>query len=309
MHSIKKINVACCLATILVFSLPACAKKESDVTHPPIRILRTVNGKISGMKQFLEISWGACHASKGNVNPPPISLPSDAVLSKINLIEEENLFDQDMYAFYITQSIIYSDPKNNCQLTIYKKRTVEVSKSCGYMVSASGDNINVITGEKKSGPSGLKEASMSETPACLDGKIKEKREKRNEKIPSEHTSLGVKCFWSGQDLEQDVSELLKMVGKTEKIKSEPDPDQFDTCLYEKMPTYLYKDSSKPIILKTKGNLVNKYGQDISMATSGLHLQQDLKEFSDGTPISPDRFSRATIEAFSRLPSKEALSIK
>ena len=277
---------------LLALTLPAvtaCAEKKGEAP-PPIRVVRAGYGDVATLRDNIDASVQGCYLIK-KLPPVPTKLPSDATLAKLAVVEEEELFDGQMWAKYETRRSIGGDASQGCRLTLFVHRAATVERSCESRVRGQNELLGPMMDMEN--PSSAAPTVVDESLSALACKAG-RGELDRQGVASEDAG-GARCQWTA-----DV--IAHKLGKT---GSGAAPDAFDTCLYEKLPTYYFEGQGRPVVLKTRSGNPSMTGTDISKIFGEAAAPGNLKliAFSDGGAIDGARFKRAAVDAFVKLPAR------
>jgi hypothetical protein len=226
-------------------------------------------------------------------------MPSDEALAKLAVHEEEELFDGQMYAFYKTHRTFAADWSQGCEVVLFTERSAHTERTCESRIFGQTNLDEKMGKPNASGDKTIIEEDSEPWPSC-----NEKLARTDYKgLPSDDAG-GVLCQWTSLALSRQVARLL---GTTPPREPEDDPFA-DTCVYEKLPEYHFRANNRLVTLKTRGSTKSRAGNDLSPMFGDLPAIQNKKlvQFSDGKPIPAERFTRAAMEAFLKLPGVTAV---
>jgi len=285
--------------------LAATALVAAAVENPPIRVLRVGHGDVAAMKDNIKMSVEGCRAVK-KLPPGPVKLPSDETIAKLAVFEEEELFDGALWAKYETQRSIWADVRGNCQLALFVHRSASVERTCESRVRGQ----NALIGELVSfegpppPPPAVEEDKLGRL-AC-DAKS---HPIDVQGLPTEAVA-GTTCVWHADILGKMMSKIPAFAAKAKAKGTGKDKDAFDTCLYAGRPNYAYEGQARPVILRTHSGNKSMTGLDMSKVFGEIAATNlTATEFSEGTPISKAKFSRAAVESFIKQPTKTAIGVE
>lgn len=265
---------------------------------PPIRVVRAGFGNLEGLKNNIMVSVAACLSVRypGSVAPDLESLlPPDEVLAKLRIIEIEELFDGQMWAEYKTFRTIAADKTQGCGLALFSQRSVDVERTCELTMSG-------LTDLRRRMDAAVPDEETSDQAEIMEDRFEYQSCAAKlhlidfESTPSEDAGAA-RCKWTMSAIA--ASSLLG--GEAPQQGGDP---VFDLCAYEKLPQYHYRGKVRTVALKSQSNNLTLGGNDLGKligATTAFGNQR-LIEFSDGTPISASRFTKAAMSEFLRLPS-------
>ena len=271
---------------------------------PPIRVLRIGHGRLPALKQNITVSVEACRAVK-HLPGGPVNLPSDAVLSQLGLLETEELFDGARWAVYEVQRSIAADAANGCQLAMFVHRTATVEQACDWRVRGSNAAIGAMADFESPAPA---------APEVQDDKLSAQSCSTRRRAADDSTAGlpiedagAARCVWSSALIARSMAKAAALAGLA---PSSADNRGADTCLYEKRPYYEGAGARRAVVLKTRGELRGASGVDITTIFGAAKaIEQQLSAFSDNQPIPAARFTRASVDAFVRLPAKASVGMQ
>jgi hypothetical protein len=294
------------VALFAAFALfTAIAAVAADTSAPPpIRVLRVGHGRLPALKQNITASVEACRAVK-HLPAGPVILPSDAVLSQIGLLETEELFDGARWAVYEVQRSIAADASNGCQLAMFAHRTATVEQACEWRIRGSNALIGAMVDFESPSPAApqVQDDKLSAQSCSTRRRVSDDS---TAGLPSEDAG-GTRCVWSSALIARSMAKVAALAA----IAQRGGDDQgADTCLYEKRPYYEVAGARRAVVLKTRGALRGSNGVDITtIFGEAKATEQQLSAFSDSQPIPVARFTRASVDAFVRLPAKAAVGVQ
>lgn len=249
----------------------------------PIRVLLRGYPRPATIQQSLELLSHACWTGKG-LPPVPVPALSDALLRQSPDIETEELFDGERWAKYTITATFVVDPAN-CQPIVWRSFGVEVIDGCRRALNGS---MGSYMPDEDKAP----QATVFDRPVNCRSRPA-KREMDLSGLPTDDAGLGVQCVWSADIV---ARALKKPVGNR---------SGSDTCIYARRPSVHFPSDSKDVPVRMRLDNRNVHGGDIG-AMVPMPAELKLVEFSDGSPISPTRFTREAVEAFLRQPYKQAI---
>lgn len=262
----------------------------TQAAEAPLRVVREGRPDLPGLRKFVNISYGACLTSKGlPVAPAPAM--SDAALSSLLVHEEEELFDGKKWAKYETHRAVGADfTTPDCKLVIFHARSVQIETTCESSLAGDTATLSELM-SPEGGPVPKPDVREDKGPQPECDQPRHDVDLRG--LRAEDAGHGAQCVWNAD-----------LVARASGAKSAGDAS-FDICLYVKRPFYYVKGLGRAVVLKSRST-------DRSM--TGAYLPQNIGQIagygnstlvslSDGQPISNDRFSRSSAEAFLRQPVK------
>ena len=273
-------------------ALGACDAPAQTEQTSPIRVVRVGRPDVAAMKKVIAGHWAMCRSGKdGRIATGSAPLPSDEYLSEFRAEESEDLFDGKWMAKYHTSRMIHPDIHRDCELTVYTARTAYIEHACKHQIGGSTTPIVALL--------------IGETPWAYEVD-EQKRECGNDRrdppkdvsgLPAESAG-NARCVW-------DSKTLFPGSAGSRSSSSEEKERGVDICLYARLPTYPFGDGRYPVILKVRQLDKFSFGgpQIPELLMASVVLKEDPIAFSDGDPISPQRFTRAAMESFLKQPTR------
>lgn len=251
----------------------------------PLRLVLRGYAHPATIQEYLELLSHACWTSKG-LPAAPVPLLSAAQLQQAPQEQNEELFDGERWAMYTTNAAFVVDP-SNCQPIILRSFHVNVIDGCrGALRGHKGTPL--YNGNE------IAQTMVFDDPVGC-ARRQTKRETDLSGLPVDDAGLGVQCIWTADIV---ARELKMPLGKRSGT---------DTCLYARRSHVAHPSGTKRVVVRMRLDNRNDRGGDVG-AIIPMAAEMKLAEFSDGTPISPTRFSREGVEAFLRQPHKQALGV-
>jgi hypothetical protein len=284
-------NVPSFTAAIAAFAVTAA--HADDTT--PIRVHRTGHPNAEAYRDNIAVMVEGCRAAL-KLPPTPAALPTADALAKLVLFEQEELFNGPLWARYETQRDVAPDATAGCKLVTFVHRSVRIERGCEWRIRGNtaliGDQESFQSPKPALPPQIVREDAGS--PQCS----RKPRTRDYSGLKSEDAGQGVRCFWASDMLRASMSRIG--------MNTPPaDPKAMDFCHYDKLPYYQVGGLSRPVTLKSRGEMRNERGTDLSTFFGGIRGAglPVLTAFSDGTPIEPARFTQAGAQAFLSQPAK------
>ncbi|MBQ0945562.1 hypothetical protein KAK07_19640 [Ideonella sp. 4Y16] len=253
----------------------------------PIRVLLRGYAQPAAIHESLQLLSDGCRLLKGQANVPVPPLPAE-LLRRTPQVETEDLFDGDRWARYETTADFVVEPAS-CLPIIWRGFSVRVLDGCRRELI--GNKGSPMPGDGEAPKTSLIESAGR----CSGRPIGRAPDMSG--LPVDDAGLGVSCIWSSDFM---AREMKLPLGQREARST-------DTCVYARRPTVALPSGRKDVVVRNRLDLRNERGGDIG-ALFPVVGDHRLAEFSDGTPISPTRFSREGVEAFLRQPHKQALGV-
>lgn len=283
-------------ALALAGAWPLAASAQDSPS--PLQVKRIGLGDVAGMKGPIGASVEACRVAK-QLPPGPVPLPSDALLAKLVVHEEEEFFDGGRWASYRTQRGVRADPQSaDCRLMVFAHRAVAIEQTCDTRLSGATPSLGELSDPSQPLPPRFE---MRSSAASKAGCGRRQKPEDLSGLPVQDAN-GTPCVWSA-DL---LAKMMRAAGMA--AKGHADDDAFDTCVYARQPSHVYQGHRRMVVLKTSSSDRTLSGDkltDMVGEAKGFSHQQ-LASFSDGTPVAASRFTRASAEAYLRQPAKTAL---
>ena len=273
--------------------LTGCGAAQADGGGPPLRIVRAGLPDVAGLRKFIEVSHEGCLAAKG-LPPSPAPTVADAVLSKLQVHEEEELFDGKRWAKYEVYRAVGADAASQCKLMVFHSRSVQIEVTCESSIEGTGATLTELM-DPQSGPAPKPDLQERKggSPEC-----DAPREAHDiTGLPTADAGQGTQCVWNND-----------LVARTAGVKAGGDPGSYDMCLYSKRPFYYVKGHGRPVVLKSRSDDRSQTGAYLPTFVGQIAGFGNVKlvSIADGAGISAERFSRAAAENFLRQPMKTAI---
>jgi hypothetical protein len=285
----KSLRYAGLVSVALV--LAACQGAADSEPVRPLRVVRIGHSDLLAMKKGISDMWSLCRISKGqHESAKPVQLLSDSYLERFPTEETEELFDGQHWASYQTVRNILPDHERDCLLTVYVERSVAIEHACRSFMSGRTTTIDEMLNMGKpprhelyerQQPCGAKRSPADDVKG----------------LPTEAAG-SAQCVWESQ--------ILERVGSAAGFPtSEETYRGWDFCLYDRFTQYPFGDGRRSVVLKTRKLDINSMvGTPLpELLRAYTVFSTNPVSFSDGEPIPPHRFSRASMESFLRQPSK------
>ncbi|MEK8031085.1 hypothetical protein AACH06_09690 [Ideonella sp. DXS29W] len=266
-----------------------CSMAAASV-EPPLRVVRQGRPDLPGLRNFAQVSYEGCLASKGQAPKPAPAMP-DAALAALLVLEEEELFDGNKWAKYEVRRAVgadYSTP--DCKIVVFHERSVTIETTCQSSLTAVGARLGDLMDENGAPvPKPEIHEEKASNPEC----DQPRHEVSLKGLRADDAGQGAQCVWNAD-----------LVARAAGAKTGADA-AFDICLYTKRPFVYVKGLGRPVVLKSRSNDRSLTGEYIPAMFGQLagYGNANLVTLSDGQPISVDRFSRSSAEAFLRQPVK------
>jgi hypothetical protein len=291
-HQRACVAIFCCLA-----GLVGCGAGNAQDHKNPIYIHRVGVGNVEGLKLNIAASIEACRVAKKLPDAPKV-LPPDGYLSKLVLWEDEEYFDGGRWAGYGVQRSVLADPStNDCKLMLFVSRGVTIEQTCESKVSASMPSTMEMADPFDPKPQLAKINNNASPSPCT----KKKKPWVVDGLPTHNSGNGTLCVWAADVMAATAQKAgIKAEGHNEITQ--------DFCLYAKQPQYLWRGHQRFVTLQTSGSNRSLAGKDTSeiRGEDRAISNQWLQAFSDGTPISANRFTIEGARAFMEQPAKIGL---
>lgn len=268
---------------LIALGLLPCALMAAETG--PIRVLLRGYAQPAAIRDNLQLQSDGCRLLKGQEIVPVPPLPAE-LLRRTPQVETEDLFDGDRWARYETTADFVVDPAN-CLPVIWLGFSVTVLDGCRRELNGHKGNRMPVDGETP-------RTSLIETALRCNGRPIGRTPDMSG-LPIHDAGLGVGCIWTSDFM---AREMKLPSGRTDNRGT-------DTCVYARRPTVALPSGNKDVVVHKRLDLRNDRGGDIG-ALFAVVEDFRLAEFSDGTPISPTRFTREAVEAFLRQPYKQAI---
>ena len=251
----------------------------------PIRVLLRGYALPAAIQDNLQLRSDGCRLLKGLEPVPVPPLPAE-LLRRTPQVETEELFDGDRWARYETTADFVVDPAS-CLPIIWRGFSVTVLDGCTRELNGHKANPTPSNGEAP-------KTSLTETAIRCSGRPIGRIPDMSG-LPIDDAGLGVGCIWTSDFMARE----MKLPLGQQKNRGT------DTCVYARRPTVALPSGSKDVVVHNRLDLRNDRGGDIRTLFAVVGDFR-LAEFSDGTPISPTRFTREAVDAFLRQPYKQAI---
>lgn len=249
----------------------------------PLRVVLRGYAHPATLQEYLELMSNVCWTDKG-LPAAPVPTLSAAQLQQAPLEQSEELFDGERWAKYTTHAIFVVDP-SNCQPIVLRSFGVDIIDGCrGALRGHKGTPL-------EKGNEIARAIVFDDPVVCTQRRTMRVIDLRG--LPVDEAGLGVQCIWTEDIVDRNLKVPLGKRSST------------DTCLYARRTHVAYPSGTKSVVVRMRLDNRNAHGGDIG-ALFPMAAEMKLAEFSDGTPISPTRFTRAGIEAFLSQPHKQAL---
>lgn len=280
--------------SLLPVALTLCVSAHAQDSTSPIYVKQVATGRLEGIKNSIELSVQACRSSKKLPLNAPIAMPPDSYLEKLLLVENEEYFDRANYAKYSTSRRVAANPNSaDCKLMLFHRRHVWAGEVCASSGTGGGTTpITDLTDFENPKPPAV---TWLNEPASRAGCGKKAKSYDIQGLPIEDAG-GARCVWQ--------SDILAKSMRAAGLRAEghkKDGKAADFCLYEKQPLYVHNGHHELVVLKSSGSTKDDVIDELT-GESTAHLNHRLAAFSDGTPISADRFSRSAVQAFLSQPA-------
>lgn len=285
------------LTAFLAVGLLACAVPTfAAETLPAIHVVRVGHGNVAGLRLNAQTAISACQAVKG-LPVQPLPIPSDAELAAMELVVEEEYFDNDRWALYKTVRHLGADAQAGCQLAVFFERTAKLETGCEAATHARAKVPDIM----------LDFNSPPNQPApTVDDSVRSRTGKCNSRpfttdistLPTANAGSGAQCIWASTLARQALG---KPPGTAE-------PDGADFCYDAKRPYYIHNGVKRHVLLKSAIPETNAAGTHMpSLIGAMASVSYRLKSLQESPSLPAVKFTRGAAEAFVNLPRKQTLA--
>ncbi|WP_374676079.1 hypothetical protein [Ideonella sp.] len=272
------------------------AQPAADDTNP-LHLRRVGLGNVEGMKLNIGVSIEACRVAKKLPLDAPKEMPSDEMLAKLVVIEDEEYFQGGRWAQYSTHRSVLADPSSaDCRLALFISRGVTIEQTC-----ESRYSVGVPSPQKMADPQKPEPPVATVTTGPGDSCRRKRQRMSVQGLPLQNAGDGTACVWAADAL----AASMRAAGL--KAKGHDDQKQ-DFCLYARQPEYLWRGHIRQVVLKSSSSDRSLAGKDVSDLFGDVRgfSNQRLLSMTDGQPIPAERFSPSAAQAFVQQPAKSPL---
>lgn len=290
-------RIAHWLTPLLPVGLLACALPTSAADPlPAIHVVRVGHGNVVGMRLNAQTAISACQAVKG-MPVQPLPLPSDAELAAMELVVEEEYFDNDRWALYKTVRHLGADAQAGCQLAIFFERTAKLETGCEDATHARAKVPDIMA--DFNAPPNRPAPTVDDSVRSRSGKCNSRPFTANiSALPTANAGAGAQCIWASTLLRQSLG---KPLGSAE-------PDTTDFCYYAKRPFYIHNGVKRHVLLKSVVPETNAAGTHMPSLVGALpSASYQLKSLQESASLPASKFTRGGAEAFVNLPRRQSLA--
>lgn len=279
-------------------TVSARAAPDAPDSRSPIHLHRVGTGDVEGLKKGILMSVEACRVIKQLPGGAPVQMPSDATLARLAIAETDEYFDGANHAVFNTSRLVWADPRSgSCELRVFHERHAWAGQECGAGFWGGTTLLGALVDMSQPAPPQVETGIRA---AALAGCGRRAHRYDTSGLQSEDASLGVRCVW-----ESDIiAKSLRAVGVSAPGHAKDSP-AIDFCLYERQPAYVVQGHSETVVLKSAGGSPSDVMNQL-MGLSSAYMNHRLVDFSDGTPIAPERFSPDAVRRFVEQPAITAV---
>jgi hypothetical protein len=275
----------------------ACAPSAAQDSRSPIHVHRVATGNLDGLKNAIKLSVEACRAVKNLPLGAPVPLPSDTYLAKLAVVEAKEYFDGANHATYHTVRRVAADPASGtCQLMLFHERSGWAGQMCGSATKGSSTSINKLLDYNRPDPAATQVDTVA---APRKGCGKKAKTYDVTGLPTENAGRA-SCVWDS-DI---IAKQMRAAGLKAEGHKKGSPAA-DFCLYARQPIYVHNGHHELVVLKSSGSTEGD-ALDQLLGENTAYLNDQLVDFSDGSPIPAERFSAGAVRSFVAQPAKTPL---
>ncbi len=288
-------------AAVVAAMLSQTCWSATDPTQA-LRVVRVGHGNAAAMHDDIQVTVDACRLAK-HMPPSAAKLPSDAVLSQMKVVEQEELFDGQKWAEFSTQRTIAADPSNGCTLAVFVHRDASAEKTCVSRVSGATTSLGEMTDPKAPAAS---VAKIDETALPAQPCAEHQKPLDLAGLPREDAGGGAQCVWNSAIAARKMAAIYTLMHKVPP-PPKPDASGHDICLDADRPSVDFEGFRRVVVLATR-TTPRKDGPNIEniIGETAAFGNLRLESLTASPSLPADRFSRSAVEQFLHLPSKTAL---